>query len=163
MSGALAVTASRVRRRRRVQHPSAGQDIAPAARAQLKRRRHSCGGRSTPCRRRSTPPGRRRRGHRPDHRRGSSRRCSGLDAQGRPQRDADYLEKAEVIETEPKQVVLYKLNQQAVRSDGREIGALTSPPSGVPWSGKDSAYWTAQQRGLRPHRERSSAAPTTSK
>ncbi|WP_372347541.1 hypothetical protein [Streptomyces sp. KL116D] len=55
-----------------------------------------------------------------------------LDAQGRPQRDADYLEKAEVIETEPKQVVLYKLNQQAVRSDGREIGAPTSPPSGVP-------------------------------
>ncbi|MGY0018439.1 ABC transporter family substrate-binding protein [Streptomyces sp. YJ-C3] len=70
-----------------------------------------------------------------------------LDAQGRPQRDADYLEKAEVIETEPKQVVLYKLNQQAVWSDGREIGA---PDFAAQWralSGKDTAYWTAHNAG----------------
>ncbi|GAA2320047.1 ABC transporter family substrate-binding protein [Streptomyces kunmingensis] len=70
-----------------------------------------------------------------------------LDAQGRPQRDADYLEKAEVIETEPKQVVQYKLNQKAVWSDGREIGA---PDFAAQWralSGKDSAFWTAHNAG----------------
>ncbi|MYT76010.1 MULTISPECIES: ABC transporter family substrate-binding protein [unclassified Streptomyces] len=70
-----------------------------------------------------------------------------LDGQGRPQADPDYLEKAEVIETEPKQVVLYKLNQQAVWSDGREIGA---PDFAAQWralSGKDSAYWTAHNAG----------------
>src|SRR5262249_14459920 len=43
-----------------------------------------------------------------------------IDAEGRPVRDPDYLESAKVIETEPRQVVLYKLNQQAVWSDGRE-------------------------------------------
>ncbi|MEU6840806.1 ABC transporter family substrate-binding protein [Streptomyces sp. NPDC046716] len=70
-----------------------------------------------------------------------------LDAQGRPKADPDFLEKAEVIETEPKQVVLYKLNQQAVWSDGREIGA---PDFAAQWralSGKDSAYWTAHNAG----------------
>lgn len=70
-----------------------------------------------------------------------------LDAQGRPRPDADYLEKAEVIETEPKQVVLYKLNQKAVWSTGREIGA---PDFAAQWralSGKDSSYWTAHNAG----------------
>ncbi|MFI0237283.1 ABC transporter family substrate-binding protein [Streptomyces sp. NPDC016845] len=70
-----------------------------------------------------------------------------LDAQGRPQSDADYLEKAEVIEEEPKQVVLYKLNQKAVWSTGREIGA---PDFAAQWralSGKDSSYWTAHNAG----------------
>ncbi|MFJ4710838.1 ABC transporter family substrate-binding protein [Streptomyces sp. NPDC088785] len=70
-----------------------------------------------------------------------------LDGQGRPQADPDYLEKAEVIETEPKQVVLYKLNQQAVWGDGREIGA---PDFAAQWralSGKDTAYWTAHNAG----------------
>ncbi|MET9496449.1 ABC transporter family substrate-binding protein [Streptomyces sp. NPDC006552] len=70
-----------------------------------------------------------------------------LDAQGRPQLDADYLEKAEVIETEPKQVVQYKLDQKAVWSDGREIGA---PDFAAQWralSGKDSAFWTAHNAG----------------
>ncbi|MFD8258349.1 hypothetical protein ACFV19_05230, partial [Streptomyces griseoluteus] len=46
-----------------------------------------------------------------------------LDANGRPAVNPAYLESAKVIETEPRQVVLYKLNQQAVWSDGREIGA----------------------------------------
>ncbi|MFI7384338.1 ABC transporter family substrate-binding protein [Streptomyces sp. NPDC049813] len=70
-----------------------------------------------------------------------------LDAQGRPQPDADYLEKAEVIETEPKQVVQYKLNQKAVWSDGREIGA---PDFAAQWralAGRDSAFWTAHNAG----------------
>ncbi|MEU3845163.1 ABC transporter family substrate-binding protein [Streptomyces sp. NPDC028635] len=70
-----------------------------------------------------------------------------LDAQGRPQRDADYLESAKVVETEPKQVVLYKLNQQAVWSDGREIGAADFAAQWRALSGKDSAYWTARNAG----------------
>ncbi|MGD6754216.1 ABC transporter family substrate-binding protein [Streptomyces sp. BH105] len=70
-----------------------------------------------------------------------------LDAEGRPQADSDYLEKAEVIKTEPKQVVLYKLNQQAVWSDGREIGAADFAAQWRALSGRNSAYWTAHNAG----------------
>ncbi|WP_329349534.1 ABC transporter family substrate-binding protein [Streptomyces sp. NBC_01261] len=70
-----------------------------------------------------------------------------LDSQGRPQRDADYLESAKVVDTEPKQVVLYKLDQQAVWSDGREIGAADFAAQWRALSGKDSAYWTARNAG----------------
>ncbi|MGW1023151.1 ABC transporter substrate-binding protein [Streptomyces sp. NPDC002577] len=70
-----------------------------------------------------------------------------LDALSRPQRNPDFLESAEVVAREPKQVVLYKINQQAVWSDGREIGA---PDFAAQWralSGKDTAYWTARNAG----------------
>ncbi|WP_405648172.1 ABC transporter family substrate-binding protein [Streptomyces sp. NBC_00019] len=70
-----------------------------------------------------------------------------LDANGRPQVSPDYLEKAEVVETEPQQVVLYKLNQQAVWSDGREIGAADFAAQWRALSGKDTAYWTARNAG----------------
>ncbi|MFE1922452.1 ABC transporter family substrate-binding protein [Streptomyces asoensis] len=70
-----------------------------------------------------------------------------LDAAGRPQRDADYLESAKVVDTEPRQVVLYKLNQQAVWSDGREIGAADFAAQWRALAGKDSAYWTARNAG----------------
>lgn len=70
-----------------------------------------------------------------------------LDAQGRPQRDPDFLESAKVVETEPRQVVLYKLNQQAVWSDGREIGADDFAAQWRALSGKDTAYWTARNAG----------------
>ncbi|MEV0223286.1 ABC transporter family substrate-binding protein [Streptomyces sp. NPDC050704] len=70
-----------------------------------------------------------------------------LDAMGRPQRNADYLESAKVVEREPKQVVVYKLNQQAVWSDGREIGAADFAAQWRALSGKDSAYWTARNAG----------------
>lgn len=70
-----------------------------------------------------------------------------LDSRGRPQLNSDYVEKAEVVETEPKQVVLYKLNQQAVWSDGREIGAADFAAQWRALSGKDSAYWTARNAG----------------
>ncbi|MGW7164511.1 ABC transporter family substrate-binding protein [Streptomyces sp. NPDC054884] len=70
-----------------------------------------------------------------------------IDAQGRPQRDAGYLESAKVVGTEPKQVVLYKLSQQAVWSDGREIGAADFAAQWRALSGKDSAYWTARNAG----------------
>jgi peptide/nickel transport system substrate-binding protein len=70
-----------------------------------------------------------------------------LDADGRPQRNPDYLESAEIVEREPKQVVLYKLNQQAVWSDGREIGAPDFLAQWRALSGKDSSYWTARNAG----------------
>ncbi|WP_149826502.1 ABC transporter family substrate-binding protein [Streptomyces tailanensis] len=70
-----------------------------------------------------------------------------LDADGRPQPNPDYLESAKVVEREPRQVVLYKLNQQAVWSDGREIGAADFAAQWRALSGKDSAYWTARNAG----------------
>jgi peptide/nickel transport system substrate-binding protein len=70
-----------------------------------------------------------------------------LDPNGRPRVNPDYLESAEVVETEPRQVVLYKLNQQAVWSDGREIGAADFAAQWRALSGKDSAYWTARNAG----------------
>ncbi|MGW6644648.1 ABC transporter family substrate-binding protein [Streptomyces iakyrus] len=70
-----------------------------------------------------------------------------MDASGRPERNPEYLESAEVVETEPKQVVLYKLNQQAVWSDGREIGAADFAAQWRALSGKDTAYWTARNAG----------------
>ncbi|MFF8608651.1 ABC transporter substrate-binding protein [Streptomyces sp. NPDC015346] len=70
-----------------------------------------------------------------------------LDERGRPQRNPDYLESAQVVETEPRQVVLYKLNQQAVWSDGREIGAPDFVAQWRALSGRDTAYWTARNAG----------------
>ncbi|GAA3140289.1 ABC transporter family substrate-binding protein [Streptomyces rameus] len=70
-----------------------------------------------------------------------------LDASGRPVANPAYLESAKVIETEPRQVVLYKLNQQAVWSDGREIGAADFLAQWRALSGKNSAYWTARNAG----------------
>ncbi|MFJ3581207.1 ABC transporter substrate-binding protein [Streptomyces sp. NPDC090127] len=70
-----------------------------------------------------------------------------LDGSGRPQRNPDFLESAQVVETEPKQVVLYKLNQQAVWSDGRELGAPDFVAQWRALSGRDTAYWTARNSG----------------
>ncbi|MET9966275.1 ABC transporter substrate-binding protein [Streptomyces sp. NPDC006356] len=70
-----------------------------------------------------------------------------LDENGRPERNPEYLESAKIVKTEPKQVVLYKLNQQAVWSDGREIGAADFAAQWRALSGKDSAYWTARNAG----------------
>ncbi|TLS41695.1 ABC transporter family substrate-binding protein [Streptomyces montanus] len=70
-----------------------------------------------------------------------------LDRAGRPERNPDYLESAKVVKREPKQVVLYKLNQQAVWSDGREIGAADFVAQWRALSGKDTAYWTARNAG----------------
>ncbi|MBE4738752.1 ABC transporter family substrate-binding protein [Streptomyces caniscabiei] len=70
-----------------------------------------------------------------------------LDASGRPEINSDYVESAKVVEREPRQVVLYKLNQQAVWSDGREIGAADFAAQWRALSGKDSAYWTARNAG----------------
>ncbi|RDG39224.1 ABC transporter family substrate-binding protein [Streptomyces corynorhini] len=70
-----------------------------------------------------------------------------LDRRGRPQANPDYLESAKIVEREPKQVVLYKLNQKAVWSDGREIGAPDFVAQWRALRGKDSAYWTARNAG----------------
>ncbi|MEU0149406.1 ABC transporter family substrate-binding protein [Streptomyces sp. NPDC006288] len=70
-----------------------------------------------------------------------------MDARGEPRLNPDFLESAKVIEQEPKQVVLYKLNQQAVWSDGREIGAPDFVAQWRALSGKDSAFWTARNAG----------------
>ncbi|MGV9242981.1 ABC transporter family substrate-binding protein [Streptomyces sp. NPDC003710] len=70
-----------------------------------------------------------------------------LDANGRPKADPAYLESAKVVSTEPKQVVVYRLNQQAVWSDGREIGADDFAAQWHALSGKDNAYWTARNAG----------------
>ncbi|MEU8617203.1 ABC transporter family substrate-binding protein [Streptomyces sp. NPDC048623] len=70
-----------------------------------------------------------------------------LDERGRPQLNPDFLESAQVVETEPKQVVLYKLNQQAVWSNGREIGAPDFVAQWRALSGRDTAYWTARNAG----------------
>ncbi|MFI1185305.1 ABC transporter family substrate-binding protein [Streptomyces californicus] len=70
-----------------------------------------------------------------------------MDKAGQPRLNPDYLESAKVIEREPKQVVLYKLNQQAVWSDGREIGAPDFVAQWRALRGKDSAFWTARNSG----------------
>ncbi|NNJ04386.1 ABC transporter family substrate-binding protein [Streptomyces sp. PKU-MA01144] len=70
-----------------------------------------------------------------------------LDQRGRPQLNPDYLESAELVDREPKQVVLYKLNQEAVWTDGREIGAPDFVAQWRALSGKDTAYWTARNAG----------------
>ncbi|MFB7513810.1 ABC transporter family substrate-binding protein [Streptomyces sp. NPDC056144] len=70
-----------------------------------------------------------------------------LDERGRPEMNPDYLESAQIVEAEPKQVVLYKLNQQAVWSDGREIGAADFVAQWRALSGRDTAYWTARNSG----------------
>ncbi|MER7740115.1 ABC transporter family substrate-binding protein [Streptomyces sp. NPDC096538] len=69
------------------------------------------------------------------------------DERGRAVRNADYLASAEVVDTEPKQVVVYRLAQQAVWSDGREIGAADFAAQWRALSGKDTAYWTARNAG----------------
>ncbi|MEU3446063.1 ABC transporter substrate-binding protein [Streptomyces thermolilacinus] len=70
-----------------------------------------------------------------------------LDERGRPQPNRNYLESAEIIEREPKQVVRYKLHQQAVWSDGREIGAPDFVAQWRALRGRDTAYWTARNAG----------------
>ncbi|MGW4361405.1 ABC transporter substrate-binding protein [Streptomyces californicus] len=70
-----------------------------------------------------------------------------MDKAGQPRLNPDYLESAKIIEREPKQVVLYKLNQQAVWSDGREIGAPDFVAQWRALRGKDSAFWTARNSG----------------
>ncbi|MFF5129214.1 ABC transporter family substrate-binding protein [Streptomyces syringium] len=70
-----------------------------------------------------------------------------MDERGRPQRDGDFLRSAEVIQREPRQVVVYKLNPRAVWSDGRAIGVEDFEAQWKALRGQDSAYWTARNAG----------------
>lgn len=70
-----------------------------------------------------------------------------LDGRGRPQRNPDYLEAADVVDREPKQVVRYKLNPKAVWTDGRPIGAEDFIAQWKALRGADGAYWTARNAG----------------
>lgn len=70
-----------------------------------------------------------------------------MDANGRPVRVSDFLESAEVADTEPRQVVVYHLNPKAVWSDGRAVGVQDFEAQWHALSGKDTAYWTAHNLG----------------
>ncbi|MCZ4120022.1 ABC transporter family substrate-binding protein [Streptomyces sp. H39-S7] len=70
-----------------------------------------------------------------------------LDDRGTPQRDADFLDAASVVENEPRQVVSYKLNPKAKWSDGRAVGAEDFSAQWTALSGRNSAFWTARNAG----------------
>ncbi|MFG2135777.1 ABC transporter family substrate-binding protein [Streptomyces sp. NPDC048650] len=70
-----------------------------------------------------------------------------LDDRGRPQRNADYLEAADISARDPKQVVTYKINPKARWSDGRRIGAADFIAQWKALRGKDNAFWTARNAG----------------
>ncbi|QKV92762.1 ABC transporter family substrate-binding protein [Streptomyces sp. NA02950] len=70
-----------------------------------------------------------------------------LDARGKPQRNPDFLESADVTSTEPKQVVVYKLNPKAVWSDGRPLSAEDFTAQWKALRGTENAYWTARNAG----------------
>ncbi|MYT31675.1 MULTISPECIES: ABC transporter family substrate-binding protein [unclassified Streptomyces] len=70
-----------------------------------------------------------------------------LDANGRPQRNADYLAAADISAREPRQVVTYRLNPKARWSDGRPITAADFVAQWQALRGKDNAYWTARNAG----------------
>ncbi|MEU8550583.1 ABC transporter family substrate-binding protein [Streptomyces roseoverticillatus] len=69
------------------------------------------------------------------------------DGRGRPQRNPDYLRSAEVVQREPHQVVLYKLNPKAVWSNGKPLTAADFEAQWKALRGKDSAYWAAHNTG----------------
>ncbi|MDT0377967.1 ABC transporter family substrate-binding protein [Streptomyces sp. DSM 42041] len=70
-----------------------------------------------------------------------------LDSRGRPQRNGDYLESAEVTGTEPRQTVVYTLAEDARWSDGRALSAADFRAQWKALGGGDSAYWTARNAG----------------
>lgn len=70
-----------------------------------------------------------------------------LDRAGRPQRNPDYLRSAEVVRHEPAQVVVYRLNPEAVWSDGRPLGVADFRAQWQALNGRDRAFWTARNAG----------------
>ncbi|MFI5522852.1 ABC transporter substrate-binding protein [Streptomyces platensis] len=70
-----------------------------------------------------------------------------IDASGRPQRNADFLDAADISTREPKQVVTYKINPKARWSDGRAITAADFVAQWTALRGKNNAYWTARNAG----------------
>lgn len=70
-----------------------------------------------------------------------------LDANGRPQRNADYLDAADVSARDPKQIVTYKINPKARWSDGSAITAADFTAQWNALRGKNNAFWTARNAG----------------
>ncbi|MFD5397327.1 ABC transporter substrate-binding protein [Streptomyces sp. NPDC127097] len=70
-----------------------------------------------------------------------------IDASGRPQRNADFLDAADVSSRDPKQVVTYKINPKARWSDGTAITAADFVAQWTALRGKNNAYWTARNAG----------------
>ena len=70
-----------------------------------------------------------------------------LDAHGKPYADTDVVKKAEVTDSEPRQVVTYQLNPEAKWSDGRAIGAADFTAQWKALNGRNSAYWTSRNAG----------------
>ncbi|NUS17716.1 MAG: hypothetical protein HOY69_41035, partial [Streptomyces sp.] len=70
-----------------------------------------------------------------------------LDAHGRPHADPDFVTKAEVTATEPRQVVTYRLNPRARWSDGRAVGAADFTAQWKALNGTNSAFWTSRNAG----------------
>ncbi|MFE1773383.1 ABC transporter substrate-binding protein [Streptomyces sp. NPDC059008] len=70
-----------------------------------------------------------------------------VDAGGAPQRNADYLDAADVSARDPKQVVTYKINPKARWSDGTAITAADFVAQWTALRGQDNAYWTARNAG----------------
>ncbi|WP_328742736.1 ABC transporter substrate-binding protein [Streptomyces caniferus] len=70
-----------------------------------------------------------------------------IDESGRPQRNADYLDAADISTRDPKQVVTYKINPKARWSNGTAITAADFIAQWTALRGKDNAFWTARNAG----------------
>lgn len=70
-----------------------------------------------------------------------------LDAHGRPSADTDFLKKADVSATQPRQVVTYELNPKAKWSDGRAVGIADFTAQWKALGGTNTAYWTSRNAG----------------
>jgi peptide/nickel transport system substrate-binding protein len=70
-----------------------------------------------------------------------------LDAHGTPYADRNFVTKAQVTATSPRQVVTYTLNPAAKWSDGRAVGLSDFTAQWKALNGKNSAYWTARNAG----------------
>lgn len=70
-----------------------------------------------------------------------------LDGRGRPSPDPDFLDSADVVAREPRQVVAYHLNPKAVWSDGRPVGVADFIAQWKALRGLDEAFWAARNSG----------------
>ncbi|MBY8877066.1 ABC transporter family substrate-binding protein [Actinacidiphila acidipaludis] len=70
-----------------------------------------------------------------------------LDEHGAPRLDRDFVTKAEVTSTDPRQVVTYDLNPKARWSDGRPVGAADFTSQWKALGGRNAAFWTARNAG----------------
>ncbi|MFH8365801.1 ABC transporter substrate-binding protein [Streptomyces sp. NPDC018031] len=70
-----------------------------------------------------------------------------LDGRGRPQRNPDYLRSAEIVEREPRQTVVYRLHPDAAWNDGRPIGVRDFAAQWKALRGTEHAFWSAHNAG----------------